>query len=74
MTRKIAFALFVVLFLALIAALLFERRTPVEGGIWTGNHLLVTTTPSVTLLPGTGWWDELPTPVGPSYSTATPTP
>ncbi len=74
MSRKTAVILFLVLAFGLVIAAILAMRKPVQDGSWSGDLTFTTTTPTLTLLPDAGWWNELPTPAGQQSSSLTPTP
>jgi hypothetical protein len=74
LSRKTTLALFLGFCLVLIVALLLAGRTPVDAGDWKGKLHLTTPTPSVSLLPEAGWWNQITAPAGQFLSTITPTP
>ncbi len=67
-------------FVVILAALLFLRR-PIDVKGWNGILPIETTSPTMTLLPDDGWWNDLPTsrvqrpiPASNSRPTFSPTP
>ncbi len=81
MNKKPAVILFLAVALALVVAAILMTRKPIKDDSWNGSLSFTTTTPTLTLLPEAGWWNNLPTagahvptPASGQSSTLTPTP
>ena len=56
--------LFLVIIFVLVVAILLVRRKPIVANSWNGAPAFKTTTPTLTLLPEQGWWNDIPTAPG----------
>jgi len=59
--KKFSLILFLSLALVMILAALLLVRRPIKAGDWNGAPLIETTTPTLTLPPAVGWWNDMPT-------------
>ncbi len=74
MKQKRALILFLALALVLIAAGLLIMARSTDADLWNGDRILATTTPTLTLLPEGGWWNQPPTLEGRFSPFPSPTP